>query len=473
MEKLFRLKENGTNVRTEILAGLTTFMTMAYIVALNPNLLTNFDTGSPLWNAVFCATLISSGVGTICMAFLANKPFAMSSGMGLNSFFAVVVTQIVAITGVTYTQGFQAGLVIILIEGIVFLVLSVFKVREKIVEAIPISIRIAISPAIGMMLLNIGLGSNVGIYSENGGPFYVMRDFFGALTAGSVAEQLGSAWGVMVLTVITIFIGVILMVVMDHKGVKGSVLIGMLIASVFYWICDFIFLHENPFASLATASFVPPMADMFELTFFKFDFATLFNLGWATIITLIITFCMIDMFDTIGTLVGTASRANMLDKDGNMPNMKEALLSDAIGTVVGGCTGTSTITTFIESASGVEAGGRTGLTALVTGILFLLCLFLAPIAAIIPAAATSAALVYVGIIMISGLSKIDFNNKLGLVPVALMLIAMPISGSIGHAIGIGMISYVAIRILVGKAKDVSVLSWIISILFLIKFFLVV
>lgn len=472
MEKLFKLKENGTNVRTEILAGLTTFMTMAYIVALNPNLLTNFDTGSPLWNAVFCATLISSGVGTICMAFLANKPFAMSSGMGLNSFFAVVVTQIVAITGVTYTQGFQAGLVIILIEGIVFLVLSVFKVREKIVEAIPISIRIAISPAIGMMLLNIGLGSNVGIYSENGGPFYVMRDFFGALTAGSVAEQLGSAWGVMVLTVITIFIGVILMVVMDHKGVKGSVLIGMLIASVFYWICDFIFLHENPFASLATASFVPPMADMFELTFFKFDFATLFNLGWATIITLIITFCMIDMFDTIGTLVGTASRANMLDKDGNMPNMKEALLSDAIGTVVGGCTGTSTITTFIESASGVEAGGRTGLTALVTGILFLLCLFLAPIAAIIPAAATSAALVYVGIIMISGLSKIDFNNKLGLVPVALMLIAMPVSGSIGHAIGIGMISYVAIRILVGKAKDVSVLSWIISILFLIKFFLV-
>lgn len=473
MEKFFKLKENGTNVRTEILAGLTTFMTMAYIIALNPNLLTNFDTGSPLWNAVFCATLISSGIGTICMALLANKPFAMSSGMGLNSFFAVVVTQIVAITGVTYTQGFQAGLVIILIEGIVFLILSVFKIREKIVEAIPISIRIAISPAIGMMLLNIGFGSNVGIYSENGGPFYVMRDFFGSLTAGSIAQQLGSAWGVMVLTVITIFIGVIAMVVLDHKGINGSVLFGMLIASVFYWICDFIFLHENPFASLATASFVPPIKDMFDLTFFKFDFAGLLNLGWVTVITLIITFCMIDMFDTIGTLVGTASRANMIDKNGNMPNMKEALLSDAVGTVVGGCTGTSTITTFIESAAGVEAGGRTGLTALVTGILFLLCLFIAPIAAIIPAAATSAALVYVGIIMISGLRRIDFDNKLGLVPVALMLIAMPISGSIGHAIGIGMISYVAIRICVGKIKDISVLSWIISILFLIKFFLVV
>ncbi|MDO4939128.1 MAG: NCS2 family permease [Lachnospiraceae bacterium] len=472
MEKFFKLKENGTNVKTEILAGLTTFMTMAYIVALNPNLLTGFDTGSKLWNAVFCATLISSGVGTICMALLANKPFAMSSGMGLNSFFAVVVAQIVSITGVTYIQGFQAGMIIILIEGIVFLILSAFKIREKIVEAIPISIRIAISPAIGMMLLNIGLGSNVGIYSENGGPFYVMRDFFGALTAGSVAEQLGSAWGVMVLTVITIFIGVIAMVVMDHKGVKGAVLAGMLIASAFYWICDFLFLHENPFAPLETASFVPPLQDMFETTLFKFDFATLFNLGWATVITLVLTFCMIDMFDTIGTLVGTASRANMIDEQGNMPNMKEALLSDAIGTIVGGCTGTSTITTFIESASGVEAGGRTGLTALVTGILFLLCLFLAPIAAIIPAAATSSALVYVGIIMISGLRKIDFDNKLGLVPVALMLIAMPVSGSIGHAIGIGMISYVAIRICVGKAKDVSVLSWVISALFLIKFFLV-
>ena len=472
MENFFKLKENGTTVKTEILAGVTTFMTMAYIVALNPNLLTNFDTGSPLWNAVFCATLISSGIGTICMALMANKPFAMSSGMGLNSFFAVVVTQIVAITGVSYTQGFQAGLVIIVIEGLVFIILSAFNIREKIVEAIPISIRIGISPAIGMMLLNIGLGSNVGIYSETGGPFYVMRDFFGALTASSAAEAMGSGWPVMVLTVITIFLGVIAMVVLDHKGVKGSVLIGMLIASVFYWICQLIFLQSNPFESLATASFVPPFKDMFEQTFFKFDFATLMQLGWVTVVTLIITFCIIDMFDTIGTLVGTASRANMLDEKGDMPNMKEALLSDAIGTVAGGVTGTSTITTFIESASGVEAGGRTGLTALVTGILFLLCLFIAPIAAIIPAAATSSALVYVGILMISGLAKIDFSNKLGIVPVVLMLIAMPISGSIGHAIGIGMIAYVAIRIAVGKAKDVSVLSWIIALLFLIKFLFV-
>lgn len=472
MEKLFKLKENGTTVKTEIVAGLTTFMTMAYIIALNPNLLTGFDVGSSLWNAVFCATLISTAIGTFCMAFLANKPFAMSSGMGLNSFFATVVTQIVAITGVTYTQGFQAALVIILIEGIVFIILSAFNIREKIVEAIPVSIRIGISPAIGMMLLNIGLGSNVGIYSETGGPFYVMRDFFGALTAGSAATAMGSGYSTMVLTVITIFVGLIAIVVLDWKGLKGAVLVGMLIASVFYWICEFLFLGINPFASLATASFVPPLNDMVETTLFKFDFATLLQLGWTSIITLIITFCMIDMFDTIGTLVGTASRAGMVDNEGNMPNMKEALLSDAIGTVAGGITGTSTITTFVESAAGVEAGGRTGLTALTTGILFLLCLFLAPIAGIIPAAATSSALIYVGILMLSGLSKLDFTNKLGIVPVLLMLIAMPISGSIGHAIGIAMITYVLIRIFTGHIKDVSVLSWIISILFAIKFFLV-
>jgi len=470
MEKLFKLKENGTTVKTEVVAGLTTFMTMAYIIALNPNLLTNFATGTPLWNAVFCATLIATAIGTFCMAFLANKPFVMSSGMGLNSFFAVVVTQIVAITGVSYTQGFQAAIVIILIEGIVFLILSVFNIREKIVEAIPASIRIGISPAIGMMLLNIGLGSNAGIYSETGGPFYVMRDFFGALTASSAKTAMGSGWGPMVITVITIFVGIVAIVVLDNKNFKGAVLVGMLIASVFHWACEFIFLHTNPFASLATANWAPPIADMVNTTMFKFDFKTLMSLGITSVVTLIITFCIIDMFDTIGTLVGTASRANMLDKDGNMPNMKEALVSDAIGTVVGGITGTSTITTFVESASGVEAGGRTGLTSLVAGIMFLLALFLAPIAAIIPAAATSSALVYVGVLMISGLRNINFDKKLGVVPVLLMLIAMPISGSIGHAIGIGLITYALIRVATGYGDKISALSWVISLIFVIKFF---
>ncbi|MDO4987563.1 MAG: NCS2 family permease [Synergistes sp.] len=470
MDKFFKLEENKTTVKTEIVAGITTFMTMAYIVALNPSLLTNFDIGSPLWNAVFCATLISTAIGTFCMAFLANKPFAMSSGMGLNAFFAVVVGQIVAITGVSYTQGFQAGMVIILVEGIVFILLSVFNIRDKIVDAIPLPVRIGIAPAIGMMLLNIALGSNCQIFSEKGGGFFVMRDFFGALTAASAQAQMGSGYGWMVLSVVTMFAGLIAIVVLDAKGKKSCVLLGMLFASVVYWAGEAIFFGKNPFEMLAAASWVPPINDMVETTLFKFDFATIMQLGWVSVVTLVLTFCIIDMFDTIGTLVGTASRAGMVDKDGNMPNMKEALLSDAVGTVVGSCTGTSTITTFVESAAGVEAGGRTGLTALTTGFLFLLCLFISPIAAIIPAAATSSALLYVGVLMISGLRALDFNDKLNNVPVLLMLIAMPISGSIGHAIGIGIITYSLINLVNGNGSRVSMLSWIISILFIIKFF---
>ena len=473
MEKLFRLQENGTSVRTELLAGLTTFMTMAYIIALNPNLLTNFDVGSSLWNAVFMSTCIASAIAMFCMAFLANKPFALAPGMGLNSFFAVVVANIAALTGMTYVESFQSALVLILIEGIVFIVLSVLNIREKIVEAIPLGVRLGIAPAIGLMLMNIGLGSNVGIYSENGGPFYVMRDFFGALTPSLAKNSMGSGYSTMVLTVITMFVGLFVIVILAKKGIKAAVLLGMLVASVIYWAGEALFLGVNPFASLSTASFVPPFSDMMEVTFFKFNFQGFLEIGWFTAITLVITFCMIDMFDTIGTLVGTASRAGMVDKDGNMPNMKEALLSDAIGTVAGACTGTSTVTTFVESASGVEAGGRTGLTALTTGVLFLACMFIAPIAAIIPAAATSSALIYVGVLMLMGLKNVDFSDLDQMVPVALMLIAMPISSSIGHAIGLGLISYTVIKVFSGKAKEVSVLTYVISALFLIKFFLIV
>lgn len=477
MEKFFKLKENGTTVKTEVIAGLTTFMTMAYIIALNPNLLTNFGAeGSALWNGVFLATCISAAIGTILMALLANKPFAMAPGMGLNSFFAVVVANIVSITGLTYLESFQAALCIILIEGLVFIVLSVLNVREKIVEAIPLGIRLGISPAIGLMLLNIGLGSNAGVYSEIGGetvgPFYAMRDFFGALTPSLAKTNMGSGYATMVLSVVTMFIGLFVIVVLAHKGVKGAVLLGMLVSSIIYWAGEAIFLDVNPFASLKGASFVPAFGDMVETTLFKLNFNNLLEIGWFTVITLVITFCIIDMFDTIGTLVGTASRANMLDEKGNMPQMKEALLSDAIGTVVGSATGTSTVTTFVESASGVEAGGRTGLTALVTGIMFLACMFIAPIAAIIPAAATSSALIYVGLLMIGGLKKIDFDDITQLLPAALMLIAMPISGSIGHGIGLGLISYTVIKVFTGKAKEVSVLTYIISLLFLVKFFLV-
>ncbi|MDD5929165.1 MAG: NCS2 family permease [Spirochaetales bacterium] len=473
MEKLFKLKENGTTVKTEIIAGLTTFMTMAYIIALNPNLLTGFGAngGPGLWNGIFLATCIASAIGMFVMAFVANKPFAMAPGMGLNSFFAFVIAQIVSITGLSYTESFQAGLCIILIEGIIFLILSILNIRDKIVNAIPLGVRLGIGPAIGLMLMNIGLGSNAGIYSEKGGPFYVMKDFFGSLTANFAKDTMGSGYGSMVLTVATMFIGLFVIIALAHKKVKGSVIIGMLCASIIYWAGQAIFFHTNPFASLSTASWIPPFKDMAQNTLFKFSFNNLLQIGWFTIITLVITFCIIDMFDTIGTLVGTAAKANMLDKDGNMPQMKEALLADAVGTVAGACTGTSTVTTFVESASGVEAGGRTGLTALTTGIIFLLCIFIAPIAAIIPAAATSSALIYVGILMLSGLKNINFEDITQTAPVFIMLLAMPVSGSIGHGIGLALITFTVIKLFTGKAKEVSVLTYILSAIFLVKFFL--
>ena len=377
-----------------------------------------------------------------------------------------------ALTGMTYVASFQAALCIVLVEGIVFLILSVLNIREKIVDAIPLGVRLGIAPAIGLMLLNIGVGSNAGIYSENGGPFYAMRDFFGALTPSLAKTNMGSGYSAMVLSVVTMFVGLFSIVVLAQRGVKGAVLLGMLIASIIYWAGEAIFLGTNPFASLATASFVPAFGDMASTTLFKFNFQGFAQIGWFTAITLIVTFCIIDMFDTIGTLVGTASRAGMLDKDGKMPNMKQALLSDAVGTLAGSVTGTSTVTTFVESASGVEAGGRTGLTALTTGIMFLACIFIAPIAGIIPAAATSSALIYVGVLMVAGLKNVDFDDICQALPVALMMIAMPISGSIGHAIGIGLITYTVIKVFTGKAKDVSVLTYVLSLIFLLKFFIV-
>ena len=456
LEKIFKLSENKTTVKTEIMAGLTTFMTMAYIIALNPNLLTGFgaEGTKALWNGVFLATCIASAVAMFMMAFLANKPFALAPGMGLNSFFAVVVANIVSLTGMSYVASFQAALCIIFIEGVIFFVLSIFNIRDKIVDAIPYGVRMGISPAIGLMLLNIGLGSNAGVYNSKGeGAFYVMRDFFGALTPSLATKNMGDGYPTMVLTVVTMFVGLFVIIILAHKGINGAVLFGMLSACVIYWAGEALFFHTNPFAALATASFVPPVKDMVDTTLFKLDFKDFISVGWFTAVSLIITFCIIDMFDTIGTLVGTASRAGMVDKQGNMPNMKQALISDAVGTMVGACTGTSTVTTFVESASGVEAGGRTGL--------------------IIPAAATSSALIYVGILMLGGLKHVDFEDLSQVAPVALMLISMPISGSIGHGIGIGLITYTVLKVFTGKAKEVSWLTYVISAIFLVKFFLVV
>ncbi|OUM66445.1 hypothetical protein PIROE2DRAFT_40767 [Piromyces sp. E2] len=473
VDKVFKINESNTSVRTEIVAGLTTFMAMSYIIALNPNILTTYGLGGqPLWNGVFLATCISSAIAMFVMGLLANRPFCLAPGMGLNSFMATVILSLMGMTKMDYIQCFQAMLCIVLVEGIVFFLLSIFNIREKIVDAIPLGIRLGISPGIGLMLLNIGFGSNVYIANDKNTQFFVMKDFFGSLTANHARDIMTNAYSTMVLSVLTMFLGLFVIVILAHKNVKASVIIGMLAASIFYWAGDAIFLHNNPFASISKSSFLPAFGDMWDTTLFKFNFKGLAEMGWFTAITLIITFCIIDMFDTIGTLVGTASRAGMVDEEGKMTNMKEAFISDSVGTIVGACTGTSTVTTFIESASGVEAGGRTGLTSLTCGFCFLICIFLAPIAAVIPAAATSSALIYVGILMMSGLTKVDFEDISVSVPVTIMLIAMPVSGSIGHGIGLAMISCTLIKVFTGKIKEISILTYVISIIFIIKFFLV-
>ncbi|MBO5552166.1 MAG: NCS2 family permease [Lachnospiraceae bacterium] len=472
MEKLFKLKENGTDVRTEIIAGATTFVTMAYIIAINPNLLTGFDVGSPLWNSVFIATCLSAFLGTLFMALLANKPFAMAPGMGLNSFFAMVVANIVTLTGTTYTESFQAALCITLIEGILFLIVSLAGIREKIVKAIPRNIRLGISPAVGLMLMHIGFGSNAQIFDENGNAYFVMSDFFGALTPSILRDKMGNSYPVMVLTVITMLTGFFIIIVLAKKEIKGAVILGMFAASVIYWAGEALFLGINPFAPLTQASFIPPVDDMLATTFFKFNFPVFIKMGWFAVITVVITFAMIDMFDTLGSLVGAAHKAGLIDKDGNMPAMKEALTADALGTIVGSAVGTSTVTTFVESASGVMAGGRTGLTALTTGVLFLLSIFLSPIVSLIPPAATSPALIYVGILMLSLLKGINFDDISESAPIFIMLITMPISGSIGHGIGLALISYTFIKLLTGEFRDVPIPTFVLSIIFLIKFFVV-
>ena len=480
MEKLFKLKANGTTVRTEIIAGLTTFMTMAYIIALNPNLIVNFGANAPvagpLWNGIFLATVISAGIGTLLMAFLANKPFALAPGMGLNTYFATVVAGIAgamsAAAGIDYTfqDAYGAGLAIVLVSGILFTILTLVGVREKIVEAIPKAVRLGIPAGIGLMLVNIGLGSNAGVQDANFNMYYMLSSFF---TNGpsATAAAMGDAYSVMVLYVITTFVGIFAIAVMHHKKINGSVLFGMLIAAACYWIGCFA-MGQNPFAALATASWLPPFKDMIDTTLFKFDFKGLFAIGVFSAIMTIISFCMVDMFDTIGTLYGTAKRAGMVDKDGNMPAMKEAMLSDAVATMVGASTGTSTVTTFIESASGVEAGGRTGLTALVTGILFLLSMFIAPIAALIPPPATSAALVFVGVLMMSSLKEVEYEDVAQAVPVVLMLVFMMVSSSIGSGIGMGLIAYSVLKICTGKAKEVSWLTIVLAVLFVLKFFVI-
>ena len=471
-ERLFKLKANNTTVKVEILAGLTTFMTMAYIVALNPNLIVGFDNTDPLWKAVFLATVLSAGFGTLVMGLLANKPFCLAPGMGLNSYFAVVAADICVAAGYsTYKEGVQAALSIVLISGILFTILTVLKVREKIVDAIPAPVRLGIPAGIGLMLIQIGLTTNFSIYDENKKLYTMLTTFFKAGPSATKAAMGDELYKVMVIGVISTFIGIFVICALSYHKIRASILLGMCASAVIYWIGEYAFLDINPFAGLSDASWIPPFKAMVDNTLFKFDFKGLFEIGVFSAIMTIITFCMVDMFDTIGTLYGTARKANMLDENGKIPDMNKAMLSDSLATCVGACTGTSTVTTFVESASGVEAGGRTGLTAVTAGIMFLACMFIAPVAGIIPAPATSAALVYVGFLMIGSLKEVDYTDIASCAPVALIMIFMSFTGSIGNGIGMGIITYSLIKLCTGKAKDVSVLTYVLSALFIAKFFI--
>ena len=483
LEKVFRLKAAQTNVKIEILAGITTFMTMAYIVALSPNLLTGFGRGdvtagiltdgtNGLWNAVFLATVLSAGIGCLLMAFLANQPFALAPGMGLNSYFAGVVVSVCTSAGFTsYEKGFSAALSIVLISGILFTVLTVIKIREKIVDAIPMAVRLAIPAGIGLMLIHIGLTTNAGIYDSQGSLFTMLGSFF-TNGPGNTKRMMGDTlYHQMILYVIAVFLGIFVISGFSYYKIRASILTGIIVSSVFYWMGSFLFLNINPFHSLQGAVWTPPFADMAEYTLFAFDFGNLFEIGIFSAIMTIITFCMVDMFDTIGTLYGTAGKAGMLDEDGNMHNMNKAMVSDSLATCIGACTGTSTVTTFVESASGIEAGGRTGLTSVVTGLLFFSCMFLAPLIKIIPAPATSAALIFVGFSMLDSLKKVNYSDPAQSAATALLLIFMVGTGSIGTGIGIGLIAYSMIRLITGKGREVSIVTYILALLFIGKFFI--
>lgn|SRR5690554_23493 len=428
LEKFFKLKENKTTVRTEIIAGITTFMTMAYILAVNPDILsvTGMDK-----NAVFTATALSAVVATLVMALWAKLPFALAPGMGLNAFFAFTVV-------LAMGHSWQFALTAVFLEGIIFLLLTAFNVRELIVNAIPMNLKHAISAGIGLFIAFIGM-QNAGL---------IVKSDATMITLGNMGEH--TIW-------IALF-GLIVSGVLLALKVKGALLIGIFAAAILGIPLDVTHLPEGNWVSM------PPSL---EPIFFKISFAEIFS---TDMLVVLITFLFVDLFDTVGTLVGVASKANMIDKDGKLPRVKQALFADAVGTTTGALLGTSTVTTYVESASGVAEGGRTGLTALSTAGMFALALFFAPIFLMVPGAATAPALILVGSFMLSPILKINFEDYTESIPVFLTVIMMPLAYSIAEGIVFGMLSYVVLKLLTGRTRDVSVVMYILAVLFLAKFF---
>lgn len=453
LDKIFHLKENHTDVKTEVMAGITTFMTMAYILAVNPNILSasGMDRGS-----VFTATALSAFIATCLMALLSNYPFVLAPGMGLNAYFTYTV-----VLGMGYT--WQQALAAVFAEGIIFILLSLTNVREAIFNSIPMNLKHAVSVGIGLFIAFIGL-QNAKIVVGNDSTLVSIFSF-----KSSVAEGTFSSQGI---TVLLALIGILVTAVLLAKDVKGSILWGILITWVLGIICQLTHLYV-PNANIGYYSLLPDFSNGISVpsmapTFMKMDFSIVFSLDFVVIM---FAFLFVDMFDTLGTLIGVASKADMLDKDGKLPKIKGALLSDAVGTTVGAVCGTSTVTTFVESASGVAEGGRTGLTSLVAAVLFGLSLLLSPIFLAIPSFATAPALIVVGYLMLTSVTKIDFNDMTEAIPCFIAIIAMPFMYSISEGISMGVISYVVINVITGKAKEkkISVLMYVLAILFVLKY----
>ena len=453
LDKIFHLKENHTDVKTEVMAGITTFMTMAYILAVNPNILSasGMDRGS-----VFTATALSAFIATCLMALLSNYPFVLAPGMGLNAYFTYTV-----VLGMGYT--WQQALAAVFAEGIIFILLSLTNVREAIFNSIPMNLKHAVSVGIGLFIAFIGL-QNAKIVVGNDSTLVSIFSF-----KSSVAEGTFSSQGI---TVLLALIGILVTAVLLAKDVKGSILWGILITWVLGIICQLTHLYV-PNADIGYYSLLPDFSNGISVpsmapTFMKMDFSIVFSLDFVVIM---FAFLFVDMFDTLGTLIGVASKADMLDKDGKLPKIKGALLSDAVGTTVGAVCGTSTVTTFVESASGVAEGGRTGLTSIVAGILFALSLLLSPIFLASPSCATAPALIVVGYLMLTSVTKIDFSDMTEAIPCFIAIIAMPFMYSISEGISMGVISYVVINLITGKAKEkkISVLMYVLAILFVLKY----
>lgn len=435
MENFFKLKEHGTDVKTEVIAGLTTFMTMAYILAVNPSILgaTGMDTG-----AIFTATALASAIGSFCMALFANLPFVLSAGMGLNAYFAYTV-----VLGMGYS--WEVALTAVFVEGIIFIILSLTNVREAIFNAIPASLKVAVSVGIGLFITFIGL-QNAHIVVD-GSTLVGLFSFNGSVKAGTFQSE-----GI---TVVLALIGLLITAFLVIKNVKGNILLGILITWVLGIICQLTGLYvpnaEAGFYSLIPSGIISAPASVAP-TLFKMDFSAIASLNFVVVV---FAFLFVDIFDTLGTLIGCATKANMLDKEGKLPGIKGALMADAVGTTVGACLGTSTITTFVESSSGIAEGGRTGLTSIVSGLLFILALFFSPIFLAIPSFATAPALIVVGFFMMQSVAKINWSDMLEAIPAFICIFAMPFMYSISEGISFGVISFVVLNAVAGKAKKIT------------------